>query len=537
MHGAAGRLVGRGGAIALGLSVCLLLTAGCTAYRDTLPGVLDPYRAGARGATLRSLDRAVDGEGVMASGRAPDRDRLLWLLERGKARFEAGLYRECLDDLELADEVMSRFRATEDEVDVPSQAAAIVWNDTVMSYRGRLSDRVMLRTYQAMAALALGEADEAQVYLRLAAQAQEDAVSRSAKRIAQARDAAGDRAGAARGVLASGDYASATRDLRTHINPAYAPYANPLTTFLSGLTLLARGDATNARVDLERALAMAPANAAVAAALQDAQSGSAAPAEAGGVVYVVYERGLVGFLGSTTIPIVQPFTGVSTITIPQMQFPPSRAGDLVVRGEPGEAGQRGQVLADFNAVRAADLEREMEGIIIRQVLSTALKEGVTLAGAEVGRRSGDDTEWLRFVAIAVGSLWKAASAGVDTRAWRLLGEDVQLVRLPRPSDGQIEVSAGNDGPLLLAVPEGAVSLVYVRSVEPGDVVAVSIGLSGGSPGLASGPSSGQPFGGGEYARAETRGGVRRTTDARGVSAGGTDRAGGGVDPVGGGRRR
>ncbi|MEM7623089.1 MAG: hypothetical protein AAF235_07775 [Planctomycetota bacterium] len=481
-----------GGPLLAALAALLLCVAGggCTGYRDQLISVMGPYRAGDAQAAVERLDRAVDGDGPLRDGRAPKRDRLLWLLERGKARFEVGDYAGSLADFTLADEAMSGFRAAEDKVDLPSQAAAVLWNDSVMSYRGRLSDRVLLRTFQALNAAALGEPEEARVYLRLAYQAQQDAVARAASRIQQAEQAASgsdapsrsDQREDVRGVLASGSYREATASVRDAINPAYAPYANPLTTFLSGLLALGEGDPDTARIDLKRTLAMVPGQPAVQAALeaaipptpaaQAAGAGSGLGPNSPGGVYVLFERGLVGSLGSVQVPIPQPFTGLSVITVPRMIFedvPP-----LSLEAPDGPPAAR---LASMNAVRAADVEAELPGIVTRQIISTGLKETATWFGSQAG-----DDDWIRALALIAGSLWKTASAGVDTRSWRLLGSEVELVRLDPPEDGMLTIQLAAAGIVVpaieLSLAADGITLVWLRSATGRAVTAVSIGLNG-----------------------------------------------------------
>lgn len=461
--------------------VLLLALAGCSTYEATFRSAMASYRAGDAGATLAALDAAA---AASAGGPAkPGRDELVWLLERGKVLQETGRFERSREDFVRADAIFDYYRRETPKDDFGAGVGAVLWDDTVTNYRGRLSDRILLRTHQAVNELASGDLESAQAYLRLAYQAQQDAVEQNRRAIENARSITRRRAPAgadleslASGVLASDAYREATADVRTLVTPAYAAYTNPLTTYLSALTLYAAGDASNGRVELNRVDALVPGHPAIEA---DLAGDAWLDAERRGsrVVYVLFERGLIGYLAGENITIPQPWSGLSVITIPTMRFPRSLATGLEASTADGSTASP-MVLADYNAIRAADLDREMPGVILRRLLSIALKEAATVVAAE---SIDDDDGWAQLGVLIAGSIWKATSSEIDSRGWRMLGADVGLARLEVTEPGPLDLTViGETGQPMAAaaveIPNGPATIVLVRSVEGRDLRATVIPL-------------------------------------------------------------
>ena len=439
-----------------------LALPGC-GYRDAATDFRAAYAAGDRG---EALDIAAQQEQW-----GPSRHELVWRLERGKLLLEAGQIAEARVELAKAEAKLDAFDR-QPETSLSAGMTTTMWNALATTYRGRLSDRILLHTLSSIAALAEGDMTEAQVQRRKAFVAQQDAVQRHARAIEQA--SRHDRASDATALLGDPAIAGDIERARAAVGPAYAGYTNPWTTYLAALLMAAEGDASNARVELARVAAMVPDNAAVQRDLEtDAWLDDPAP----GVVYIFLEAGLSPERRQVSVPYFTPWGGAGSVAMPVLRFQPKRIDGLTASFVNTAAyPTAGEPLASLDAVVAADYDAELPIITLRAIMSLAVKEGATITSAQL---SDDSNGWWILL---LGSLWKLASAEADTRGWSSLGQGVYLARLTRDR-GASTLALGVDAlgrrgaSMTLSLPDTRAVLVYARSVTGADLTAVAMSLT------------------------------------------------------------
>ena len=444
--------------------VSILIALGCLGlsgcgYRDAQLAFRDAYAAG---------DLAAAADLAARQQRwGPREHRLLWTLERGKTLLEDGQIAEARVALREAEAMMDDFDQ-EPETRLSAGITANIWNQLATTYRGRLSDRVLMHTYSALAALADSDFTEAQVQRRKASVAQTRAVQ--ARHEALARTRSHERAGDVAPLLDDPSIKADIERARLAVDPAQVGTLNPWTSYLSALLMAAEGDASNARAEFARVAAMVPGNTFVQRDLADSawlRSGSA------GVVYVMMETGLGAVLDRRTVPYFTPWGGAGAVSLPVLRFERERVDEFQAGflGRSGGADAvRSQGLMSLDSVVAADYDAEIEAVTLRAIMSLAVKESATITSREL---AGDDNEWWILL---LGSLWKLASAEADTRGWSSLGKRVHLVRMERTAGDSAMALRVAGLEAELALPPVRAVLVHARAVG-GELAALTMPLT------------------------------------------------------------
>ncbi|MBB6440878.1 hypothetical protein [Phycisphaera mikurensis] len=445
--------------------LCLLVVlplwpgvVGCTSTSDRILEFQSRYDhralASAEAAAERSLRRD------------HRRHAIYWNLELGKTRFERGDHAGALQAWGAAEEGMDRW-AVRPPFRLRETVATTSWNDLLLPYRGRVTERLLMHTYQSLAALFLGDTERAQVFRRRAWRTQLEAEQ------VFGDDLAADRAAFERRLGSAVPDAAVERSARSvtsrwddRVRGPYATLLNPFTTHQAALMALAEGSTAEAEGLLARAAAMVPGNRFV-----QADRGQRGWLDAGEpLVYVYAELGLVPRRRPENLTVLQGFTGVSSLPLPVLVPAEGRARGVVADADRGASGTtrgasgpvRGVELADLGAATAAAFEREFPGVLLRAVTGLAAKEAATAAAMNQARSPEE-----ALAVLVGGSLWKLAAAEPDLRGWSSLGDAVDLLRVPRPADGRLrlEVVGGRGAGVDLILPEAQAILVYLRSVD------------------------------------------------------------------------
>ena len=380
------------------------------------------------------------------------RHAIYWNLELGKTRFERGHHAAALEAFADAEEGMD-YWATRPPARLRETVGTTAWNDLLIPYRGRVTERLLMHTYQSLAALFLGDRERAQVYRRRAWRTQLVAEREFAEDLADER-AAFDRRLASRVPAAAVERSAdaVTSRWASRVRGPYATLLNPFTTHHAALMALAEGSLPEAQGLLSRAAAMVPGNRFVR--LDRERSGWIDEGQP--LVYVYAELGLAPRRRAQNLTVLQGFTGVSSLPLPVLV-----PADGAARGV--QAGViRGEELADLGAATAAVFDREFPGVMLRAVTGLAAKEAATAAAMNQARSPEE-----ALAVLIAGSIWKASAAEPDLRGWSALGDSVDLLRLPRPPDGRLRlrVLGGGGTGVSLRLPEGRAVLVYLRSVD------------------------------------------------------------------------
>ena len=423
-----------------------LLAAGCSSTRD-LEQVLDPYRAG-------QVERAADliSSEEFEERRSSARDGVIWLLEQGKVLQDAGRFEASERAFARADRRMRAFDH-EAEISVSDEAAGLMAGAQQRAYRGRGWEKILLEVYRSLNALALGDLEEALVFSRRAFVRQGEAVAAGSDEIRAARRAARAQGVDPRAILGQERVQALDERVATRVTPAYADYANPMASFLAALLAWIDGDESGALVDLRKAAAMVPDHPTLEPLLAELEA--RAPASgADARVVVILEAGLAPVIAEDSVTVYSR-NGWSRLALPILSFHEREIAALSVES-PG-ASVRTVALADVDAIVSADFQRRLPGIVLRAVTAAILKE---VATTKLRHERGD---W----GAVLGSVWKIATASVDTRTWRTVGAQFQIAHLERPAAGILTLAAldRNGGRHLVhevELPESPVVILLVR---------------------------------------------------------------------------
>jgi hypothetical protein len=459
------------------ISVCawaLVAGAGCS-HADRMRPVAAAYQRGAYPKATELL------EPLLADRRTSAKDRLLYELEAGAVYAAAGEAQRSMDALGFADEEMWRYLDTEPDVRVSEQAAAILTNQTVVTYRGTTYDRIMCSTYQALNHLAQGDLEAAGVSLRRAYEWQRDALDKHAREIEtleqKAREAGTsqrydtERAMADPRMKSGLDSAyGAIRDMK-----GYAEFAIPYTTYLQSVQQMMTGRrdaAAQATVGFRKVAGMLGesdrryAEDDARLAEQASTGGALEP-----TVYVLVESGMGPSLEEFKISIPLfirqvPYVGAA---FPVLRFHGGGTSGFTVRA--GAASYPSARLTDMDAVVAGDFNRRLPAIIAITLASSGAKAvGTYFLQEAAGGGRNRDGAW----AVALGGMiYQLATNSADLRIWTTLPKEVLYARLPAPSDGLVSLDLGDGqriGPL--AVESSGVTLVHVRLPASGATPAV-----------------------------------------------------------------
>lgn len=106
--------------------------------------------------------QAVRAEQTLAEAEVPDKDRVLFLMERGMVRQAIGAYEESSRDFIAASDLLERLET----YSVSKGAASWVVNDGVQNFRGTPFERTLLHAFTAINHLAEGRWDDAAIEAR-----------------------------------------------------------------------------------------------------------------------------------------------------------------------------------------------------------------------------------------------------------------------------------------------------------------------------------------------------------------------------------
>jgi hypothetical protein len=450
-----------------------IAAAGCS-HLDRMKPTIAAFESGAYAKAESTFEPLLEGR------RESNKDRTLYELEGGMIFAAAGDTERSMGALNYADEEMWKYLDEAPDVRVTEQAAAILTNQTVVTYRGTTYDRVMCSTYQALNHLARGNLEAAGVSLRRAYEWQRDAVEKNAKEI-EALEEKANAAGASKGY----DAKAAQKDPTTRAGlesaygeirdmKGYAEFAVPYSTYLQALRFQLTGrsdEMAQATVAYRRVVGMLP-DADRAYVEEDAKLAEAVSqgAPMPSMVYVLCETGmapeLVEFKISIPLFIRQvPYVGAA---FPVLKFQSGGTSSFIVRA--GNARYSSSTLTDMDSVIGGDFNRRLPAIITMTLVSSATKAIATYIAEEAANRSSKTAAWIASIG---GAIYQLATNSADLRTWLTLPKQVLYARFPAPAEGSFEVDLGDGqkiGPI--AVESGGTTIVHVRAPRAGAPPAV-----------------------------------------------------------------
>ena len=343
--------------------------------------------------------------GYRKHGEEGGKDSLLYLLDLGLARHQAGQFEEANRAFLKADEVAE----IKDYTKLSVEAAVLITSDLLKAYKGEEFENVMISTYLAMNYALLGKSEDARVEARR--------VNRKLERMV-------------------------TEGKRKYQQNAFARY-------LSGILYEADGNWNSAYIDYKKTWELNPEAPGLGKALWrvarrggfredlprwEAEFGegvrSTAPPRA--EIIVFYQNGIS--------PRKLPNPDFSSLPRFYARKNPAVAAEVELVGKAGDQAQnqaKTQVLYDIEQVAIQNLEEKYGSLVAKKLAGLIVKE--TLADQIERRTKSPLAGFLARVAMY-------ASDQADCRSWALLPKDLQMARLEVPP-GVHEVRLTPVGPL------------------------------------------------------------------------------------------
>ena len=394
-----------------------------------------------------------------------DRDRAVVLMEAARTAQVAGDLEASTNYYLEVDELLRPYLSTKPDALVSEVVSATIVNQTMSTYRGTPGERIMLCTLLAINRLAAGDLANARIDLNRAHDWQQAAVAHYEAEI-NSEQSALESASRGKGRDVSGarhhqglaPLHQSVEDLR-----GYADFANPFSTYLRGVFLLATsadaGDLSNARSDFRAVLGMAPVTAPVVdsdiAAVEAAQRGELPP-----TTWVFVMGGLGPYYEEFRLDVPIPFGQVNYVSaaFPVFKRRTATMESFMLRS--GELTAASAPLCDLDQILGAEYRIRLPGVITQELASSAAKTAATWAASSAAR-SGGNNDAAALVMIA-GWIYQAGSTAADLRGWRSLPQRIAVARLATPADGLVNV-VGADGNSLcsLSVDAGRNNIVVV----------------------------------------------------------------------------
>ncbi len=378
------------------LGFFLLILAGCASHSSKFAPI-------ATDLADNNIDQALE---LLDQENPPDRDKLLWLMNRGMLLRLKGDYSASNEEFVAAKRLVEQL----DALSLREQTLALTINDTTRSYAGAPYEQVLLNAYSALNYLDLGEPDDArveilQVNLRLAELADKEIGALSET---------DPFASYLSGIIyeSGGEYSDAMIAYRG----AYQAYQEHGEHYPLNVP-------DPLKVDLLRSserIGLTDENRRYQELFGISSWQTAEALQQQGELIFLFHNGLapVKIERSATFPIIGKGQLVS-IALPEY-----------LRRQPGFSSARllinGQVIVttpveNIEELAIAELSRNMPVIVARTVARAALKYTTS---HEVGKQNG--------LAGLVLNITNVLTERADTRSWLSLPADIQMARVPLP---------------------------------------------------------------------------------------------------------
>jgi len=392
---------------------------------------------------------------------------MLWALESGAAYRMAGQFDNSTAVFQRAEDMIKTHDLRLATGKAAGQVGAVLLNDRTRAYQGQEYDGIMVNTYQALNAMEMQRWGVARVQMNRAYIRQQHAVERFQKKIKKEQAAIEEE------KKKSGDAAKASSnsEVQKCLNKefpeigrwkAYPDFVNPFTSYLYGLYFFAAGegasDLEKATSSLKRVVGMVPGQSNLEADLllfEDVASGRVTKAELPSQVWVVFENGMGPLLEESRIDWPIPYKGkplLISFALPRLRERSGTYSHLVVRSEGTELGKTQQV-GSMERVVQTEFRKNLPGIWTRALLGAATK---TILQNEAGKELGP-------LGALAGMIFQAATTKADLRIWTILPKDFQVVRVERPTNGHLLITAPSGATVAdVMVPDTRFSMVYVK---------------------------------------------------------------------------
>ncbi len=477
----------------------VVLTTGCSSIfttRSQKEELMKAYVSGDYENALKIVNKK-------SEARAGTGDELMWRLEQGKIKFDAGDYKGSLEAFERCEALIKDFddRASINARAAGAETGSAFTNQNALPYKGFNYDRILLNTYKALDYFALEKPSDAIVELRRAYERQKEAEKTFEEEIKKRDEAIkkdreqlkktskGNNEVTFEGLEKQHPELKASFDeMESMSNKTYGNFVNPFTTYMSGIGYLVNHNMPEAAVDFRNLYKMEVSNPLLCRdhVTVSKYLNNEIPKELSSIlpypypldsniVYVVFENGLAPAMKEQKIQIILPPpipTGYSGIAYSVLEYFPVSLSGLEIKDSSGNS-YKSVTVADMNSVVSQEYKELLPGMITRLVISTIVKEVGSYVSQQAAAQAGGEAA--RWGTVVGTSIYKYAFNTADTRCWQTLPREFQIAHMPRPADGILKISAISTGGAMVSAEPVEVkiemkrAIVHVRQAGQGNI--------------------------------------------------------------------
>ena len=329
------------------------------------------------------------------------------------------------------------------------------------NYDPRYYEKIMLNTYSGLNAWRAKNMKDARVEFNRAHQSQALAIEENKKKISELED-----------ETISKNLESSLQEAKKQIKEkplafknlkAYKNFANPYTSYLSGLFLILNHDSIsdieNGINYLKRVKGMMPDNHFIKEDIKMAEeiaTGKPFPP----TVWVLYEGGLAPAIDKLTIEVPLYFgRGFKIASMSLPQFAPKEAGLPSIMVKSNNKYISTELIANMDAIVETELNERMPWEIAKALLWMSVN---LLAQEGVQQAFGNNHSTFGFITSVIIS---QITNPVETRTWASLPKNIEIARLPIPQNGAICLYSDKENPLSETITFNKATkyaIVYVR---------------------------------------------------------------------------
>lgn len=441
--------------------LCCTIIAGCGTtkqYSQSKPMFDKMYSVGEFGAARdEHLKTAPKTEELMGK----DDNAFFYGVDVGSASLAGGDYSNCIAFLDYADAALAR--------------------DRTYGYSVKYYEPIMLNTYKALAYLGVGDIENARIEFNRGYERQASAIEENKKKIAKMQEKAenesrNNKVDVSQSISQSQAEIESKYPEFTNFK-AYADYANPFATYLSGLFMVLVGtgssDVENGLNYMKRVYNMVPENSFVGKDIEFAES-VASGEQNEPVVWVFFENGCRQKSDKETFRI--PFYLSSGVKVAKMSIPKlhprTAASDYISVLADGQKIQT-EILADMDRIVLGEFKERFPV----EVTKSAVWMAINLVAQEVAQKNTEKIGGNKLLGGVVAIGIAEISNPVETRSWDSLPKNIQVARLPIPDDRVLRLEdAANRmiGGEIKLDPTVKYAFVYVRQSTPEGKASVSV---------------------------------------------------------------
>ena len=329
------------------------------------------------------------------------------------------------------------------------------------NYDPKYYEKIMLNTYSGLNAWRAKNMKDARVEFNRAHQSQALAIEENKKKISELED-----------EVLSKNLETSLQEAKKQIKEkplafknlkAYKNFANPYTSYLSGLFLTlnhnSSSDVENGINYLKRVKGMMPNNHFIKEDIKMAEeiaSGKSFPP----TVWVLYESGLSPAIDVLNIEVPLYFGRgfkIASMSLPQLA--PKEASIPSVMIKSGDKYINTELIADMDAIVETELNERMPWEIAKAILWMSVN---LLAQEGVQQAFGHDHSTVGLIASIIIS---QITNPVENRTWASLPKHIKIARLPIPQNGTIRLYGGKESPISETITFNKATkyaIVYVR---------------------------------------------------------------------------